>query len=239
MTDGVLLFVVLPYVGFALAIVGTIYRLKYRKFSVSSLSTQLLENRKLFWGSISFHWGIVAVLTGHLLALLVPVGFQSWNGSPVRLYLLEITGFALGVWAFGGLILLIYRRLTSRRIAVVTTPMDYVVLTLLFAQIATGLWIAVGYRWGSFWGTGVFVPWMWSLLTLRPRPELVANIPFVLQTHVTLFWMFLVVFPFTRLVHIITVPFQYVIRPWQIVTWVRRDRIPRKQETPTRVRTGV
>ena len=110
---------------------------------------------------------------------------------------------------------------------------------LLFAQIATGLWIAVGYRWGSFWGTGVFVPWIWSLLTFRPRPELVANIPLVLQTHVTLFWMFLVVFPFTRLVHIITVPFQYVIRPWQIVTWVRRDRVPRKQEIPERVRTGV
>ena len=48
MTDGVLLFVVLPYLGLALAIVGSIYRLKYRKFSVSSLSTQLLENRMLF-----------------------------------------------------------------------------------------------------------------------------------------------------------------------------------------------
>ena len=239
MSDGILLFVVLPYVGLTLAIVGTVYRLKYRKFSVSSLSTQLLENRKLFWGSISFHWGIVWILTGHLLALLVPVGFRAWNGSPVRLYLLEISGFALGLWALSGLIMLIYRRMTSRRVLAVTTRMDFVVLTLLFAQIVTGLWIAVGYRWGSFWGTGVFVPWIWSLLTFRPRPELVANIPLVLQTHATLFWMFLVVFPFTRLVHIITVPFQYLIRPWQIVRWVRRERVESKPEIPTRVGTGV
>ena len=239
MSDGVLLFVVLPYLGIALAIVGTVYRFKYRKFSVSSLSTQLLENRKLFWGSISFHWGIVAILTGHLLALLVPVGFQAWNGSPIRLYLLEITGFALGLWALGGLIVLIYRRFTSRRIRVVTTPLDFVVLALLLAQIVTGLWIAAGYRWGSFWGTGVFVPWIWSLLTFRPKPELVAHIPLVLQTHVTLFWTFLVVFPVSRLVHIITAPFQYVTRPWQLVGWVRRDRVAPKQEIPTRVRTGV
>ncbi|HSR45513.1 MAG TPA: respiratory nitrate reductase subunit gamma [Acidimicrobiia bacterium] len=239
MTDGVLLFVALPYVALTLAIVGSVYRLRYRKFSVSSLSTQLLENRQLFWGSVSFHWGIVAILTGHLLVLLVPVGFQAWNGSPVRLYLLEITGFALGIWALGGLVVLAHRRLTSRRVRVVTTRMDFVVLTLIFAQIVTGLWIAAGYRWGSFWGTGVFAPWIWSLLTLRPRPELVANLPLVLQTHVTLFWLFLVVFPFTRLVHIITVPFQYLLRPWQLVRWVRRERTAPKQEVPARVGTGV
>jgi nitrate reductase gamma subunit len=239
MSDGVLLFVVVPYVGLALAVVGTVYRFRYRKFSVSSLSTQLLENRKLYWGSVPFHWGILAILSGHLLVLLVPVGFQLWNGSPVRLYLLEITGFALGVWTLVGLLMLIYRRFTSRRIRVVTTPMDFVVLGLLFAQVITGLWIAVGYRWGSFWGTGVFVPWIWSLLTFRPRPELVTNAPFILQTHATLFWMFLVVFPFSRLVHIITVPFGYLTRPWQLVGWVRRDRPADVEDAREKAGSGV
>lgn len=239
MTDGVLLFVVLPYIGITLAVVGSVYRLKYRKFSVSSLSTQLLENRKLYWGSVPFHWGIVAILTGHLLALLVPIGFQAWNGSPVRLYILEITGFALGLWALGGLLVLGYRRLSSRRVKVVTTPMDYVVLLLLLAQIVTGLWIAAGYRWGSFWGTGVFVPWIWSLLTFRPRPELVADLPVVLQLHASLFWLFLIAFPFTRLIHIITVPVQYLMRPWQLVGWIRRDRPVSQQDVRSRVGSGV
>jgi nitrate reductase gamma subunit len=237
MSDGVLLFVVLPYVGLALAIVGSVYRLRYRKFSVSSLSTQLLESRRLYWGSVPFHWGILLILAGHLLALLVPVGIQVWNGSPLRLYLLEITGLALSVWALGGLLVLFYRRLTSARVRAVTTPMDFAVLTLLLAQVVTGLWIAAGYRFGSFWATGVFAPWIWSLLTFRPRPELVAGLPVVLQTHVTLFWLFLVLFPFSRLIHMITVPFRYLRRPWQLVVWVRRDR--RDEGAAPRVRVGV
>ena len=57
----------------------TIYRSIYRPFTVSSLSSQLLERKKLYWGSISFHYGIVLVLLGHLVALLLPQGLRLWN----------------------------------------------------------------------------------------------------------------------------------------------------------------
>lgn len=63
-----------------------------------------------------------------------------------------------------------------------------------------------------------------SLITLRPRPELVAPLPFVLQLHAGLFWAFLIAFPFSRLVHIVTLPIPYLVRPWHKVVWVRRDR---------------
>lgn len=210
-----LLFVVLPYVAVTLAVVVSVLRWRRAPFSVSALSSQLLEGRRLFWGSVSFHWGLSLVLLGHLAALLVPRAFTLWNGAPIRLYLLEITGFALGVWAAIGLSILIHRRLTNRRVAAVTTKMDLVVLAIIAVQIATGLWIAVGYRWGSFWGTGVFVPYIRSLAFFDPRPELVAPLPFILKAHVVSFWAFLLVFPFTRLVHIITVPLGYLTRPWQ------------------------
>ncbi len=212
-----LLFVILPYVAVALAIVVTVVRWRRHPFTVSALSSQILESRKLFWGSVSFHWGLSLILVGHLAALIVPRAFTLWNGEPLRLYLLEITGAALGVWAGIGLAVLIYRRLTNRRVAAVTTPMDLVVLGIIAVQIITGLWIAIGYRWGSFWGTSVFVPYIRSLLTLDPRPELVAPLPFILKAHVVAFWAFLVVFPFSRLVHIITVPLGYFTRPWQRV----------------------
>ena len=232
-------FVVAPYVAIIVAVGATMYRTRREAFSVSSLSTQLLENRKLFWGSFSFHWGILAVLTAHFLFLIIPVVFDVWNGSQIRLYMLEITGFALAGWALGGLIILIYRRITSRRVQVVTTKMDVVVLVLVLAQIITGMSIALGYRFGSFWGTSVFVPYVWSLITLRPRPELVAPLPFVLQLHVALFWLFLVAFPFSRLVHIVTLPLPYLVRPWQKVVWVRRDRSFAAQEKRNRASTGV
>jgi len=217
MTGNEMLFVVFPYVATALAIVVSILRWRRHPFTVSALSSQLLESRRLFWGSVSFHWGVSLVLVGHLLALLVPSGFELWNGAPVRLYLLEATGLALGLWALFGVVMLLTRRLRVRRVQVVTTPMDLVVLVLLLVQVATGLWIAVGYRWGSFWGTAVFVPYVRSLLRLAPQPELVAALPIVLKTHVLAFFAFVAVFPFTRLVHIVTLPLGYLTRPWQKV----------------------
>jgi nitrate reductase gamma subunit len=195
-----------------------VVRWRLHPFSVSSLSSQLLESRKLYWGSIPFHWGLSLILLGHLFALIVPRGLELWNGAPLRLYLLEITGLALALWAGFGLSVLIYRRLSNARIRRVTSPMDLVVLGVIALQIVSGVWIAIGYRWGSYWGTSVFVPYVRSLLTFRPDPAYVEPLPWVLKIHVLSFFAFLAVFPFSRLVHIITLPLQYLFRPWQKVT---------------------
>ena len=216
-TLSVMLFVVLPYAALALAIIVSVVRWREAPFSISSLSTQLLEGRKLFWGSIPFHWGIVLILTGHLFVLFLPSTVDWWNGVPLRLYALEITGVALAVWALFGMVVLTYRRLSNSKVRVVTTPMDYVVLTILFVQIISGLWVAIGLRFGAAWATGVVVPYIWSLVVLQPKPELISPFPLVLQIHVVAFWVFLAVFPFSRLVHILTYPILYLTRPWQKV----------------------
>jgi nitrate reductase gamma subunit len=217
-----LFFLILPYITIIMAISVTVYRSVYRPFTVSSLSSQLLERRKLYWGSISFHWGIVIILTGHLLALLAPRSLLLWNAVPVRLYLLELSGLALGVWALSGLLVLIWRRLSNKRILAVSTPMDFVVLFLLLISMVTGIITATSYRFGSYWFTGIFTPYLWSILTLRPQPGLVATLPWMIKLHVINFFLLLAVFPFSRLVHLITYPLGYLIRPWQIVIWVRR-----------------
>ena len=111
-----MLFGVLPYVVVVLAVVVTVVRWRRHPFSVSSLSSQMLESRKLYWGSVPFHWGIVLILLGHIAALLVPRGFELWNGEPARLYLLEATGLTLALWAGFGLAVLAYRRLSTPRI---------------------------------------------------------------------------------------------------------------------------
>ncbi|MCK4899353.1 MAG: respiratory nitrate reductase subunit gamma [Anaerolineales bacterium] len=219
-----LLFLVFPYVTIILAIIVTTYRAIYRPFTISSLSSQMLERRMLYWGSLSFHWGIVFVLIGHLLAIFFPKGMVLWNSVPLRLYLLEFTGVVLALWSLVGLLILLWRRFIERRIRVVTTPMDIVVLLLVLLSIVTGIVVATFYRYGSTWFTGVFTPYVWSILTLRPRPELVAPLPWMVQLHVLNLFILLAVFPFSRLVHIITYPLGYLFRPWQIVVWVRRAR---------------
>ena len=222
MDFNILFFLILPYITIFMAISVTVYRSIYRPFTISSLSSQLLERRKLYWGSISFHWGIVIILTGHLLALLAPRGLLLWNSVPVRLYLLEFSGLALGLWALGGLLVLSWRRLSEKRMLAVTTPMDFVVLFLLLVSMVTGIITATSYRFGSYWFTGIFTPYLWSILTLQPQPGLVATLPWVIKLHVINFFLLLAVFPFSRLVHIITYPLGYLIRPWQIVIWARR-----------------
>jgi nitrate reductase gamma subunit len=224
MNWNLLLFVIFPYVALALALVVTILRWRTRPFSISAQSSQLFERRKLFWGSIAFHWGITVILLGHFAALVVPRGFELWNRTPLRLYLLEITGLALGLWLLAGLLFLIYRRLRDLKVREVTTRMDLVVLAVLTVQVTSGLWTAFGYRFGSLWGPAVLVPYLRSLLLLQPRPELVANLPHVVQLHVFSFFILLVVFPFSRLVHVITVPLGYLARPWQIVLRLRPQR---------------
>ena len=217
MSGNEMLFVVFPYAAFALLVVVSIARWRLHQFTVSSMSSQLLESRRLFWGSIPFHWGLTLILIGHLAALIIPRSFELWNSVPLQLLLLEITGMALGLWALFGIVVLIARRIQVPRIRSVTTTMDAVVLGVILAQIVTGLLIAIGYRWGSFWGTSVFVPYVRSLLTFSPRPELVAALPVILKLHVLSFFVFVVIFPFSRLVHIVTLPLNYLTRPWQKV----------------------
>lgn len=225
-----LFFVILPYVSIAIFVVAGLYRRAYRPFTGSSLSSQLLERRKLFWGSVPFHWGIVLVLIGHLGALLVPAGLQLWNAVPIRLYLLEATGLALGLWALAGLLILVWRRVRERRVRVVSTPMDFVILALLLLSVVTGVLTAIVYRFGAAWFTVVFTPYLWSVATLRPQVALVTPLPWPIKLHVINFFVLLAVFPFSRLVHIATYPLGYVFRPWQIVIWNRRE--PRRNKEP-------
>lgn len=217
-------FIIFPYIATAVAIAVTIYRSIYRPFTVSSMSSQLLERKKLYWGSIAFHYGIVLVLLGHLLALLLPRELMLLNALPVRLYLLELTGLGLGIWALVGLIILLWRRLSDMRVRMVTTPMDLVVLVLVLVSTLTGVITATLYRFGITWFTVIFAPYLQSLFTLQPNLALVAPLPWVIKLHVINFFILLAVFPFSRLVHIITYPAGYLIRPWQIVIWNRKVR---------------
>lgn len=219
-----LLFVIFPYISIALFIVITVYRAIFRPFTISSLSSQLLERKQLFWGSISFHNGISLILIGHLLAVLFPDSLVLWNSVPLRLYILELTGLGLALWSFAGILILLHRRLTVANVRAVTVPTDLALLILILLSVATGIATATGYRFGSAWFPGVFSPYVLSILIMQPRPELVAPLPWMIQFHVFNFFILLALLPFTRLIHLITYPLSYLFRPWQIVVWVREQR---------------
>jgi len=228
MTTNQIALVVFPYIAIVLAVVLGIVRYKNRQNTHTSMSTQFLEGRTHFWGSVPWHYGILLVLIGHILALFFPSGILAWNGSPVRLYLLETTGLALGLFAFIGLLLLLYRRVANPRVASESNGLNYIVLIILLIQVVTGLAIATMYRWGSSWGAGSLTPYLWSLLSLRPDIDLIATMPFLVKLHIFNAFLFILLLPFTPLVHIFSVPLSYAGRPPQVVIW---NRLREKTET--------
>ena len=225
------LLVAFPYVAAVVFVVGVIYRRRRRGFTVSSLSSQFLEGRSLFWGTIPFHIGILVVFLGHLIAFLFPRATLGWNAMPVRLIILEVTAFIFGVTVLIGLSALMYRRFTNARIRAVTTRMDVAIELLLLAQVVLGLWVALGFRWGSSWFAADLTPYLWSLVRFSPETSAVFALPWVIKAHIVGAFLILFMVPFTRLVHFIVAPLDYIVRPYQQFMWNWDRKAIRNPET--------
>lgn len=214
-----LLFIALPYVSVILMLIGSIYRYRYAGFKFSSLSSQFLEGKKLFWGSQPFHWGMMFLFFGHLIGFMFPESVVAMNGDPMRLVIIEITAFGFAICALFGLLMLIRRRLTTKRIKVVTTKMDMFVLFILLVQIGSGMWVAYFSRWGSAWFASTLTPYLKSIFALNPDMEAVAAMPFAIQLHIVSAFIMIAFIPFTRFVHFLVYPIHYIWRPFQRVIW--------------------
>ncbi|MCC6315037.1 MAG: respiratory nitrate reductase subunit gamma [Thermomicrobiales bacterium] len=216
------LFVVFPYVAVALAVAVGLLRYYKDRFSFSSQSSEFLEKRELFWGSVPWHYGVVIILIAHLLAFLFPGLWGALVADPIRLYTLEIIGLALALLTIVGMVMLIARRIQRPRVFSVTTTLDWVLLVTLLAQVVLGFWVALMFRWGSDWYIRTAVPWLRSLVLLQPDIRFITALPWIVKLHMLGGFVLVALFPFTRLVHIFTVPVTYLWRPYQVVIWNRR-----------------
>lgn len=217
------IFVALPYASVLLFLVGTIQRYWEGPFTYSSLSSQFLENRQHFWGLVPFHYGLIAVLTGHLIGFFVPSWVLAFNSKPLRLYILETSALIFAVLTLIGLVQLIYRRLTDPKIKSVTSVMDWVILILLLIQVLAGIGTATVHPWGSSWFAATAVPYLWSLLWLNPNLAAVSQYPWLIKVHMAGAFLLAAVFPFTRLVHLLVFPTPYLWRRPQVVRWYSRQ----------------
>jgi nitrate reductase gamma subunit len=213
------LFVILPYLALAIFFIGTIYRYRNIKFQISSLSSEFLEGRQLFWGSVPFHWGMLFLFFGHLIAFLIPSSVLAWNSHPLRLLVLEVSAFVFGLSMLVGLSNLLFRRWQNSRIRTVTSKMDILVELLLIGQVALGLWMAYQHRWGSSWFASTLTPYLWSIFLLEPRMDAVAAMPITIQLHIVGAYLIVMLFPFSRLMHALVAPLDYLWRPYQRVIW--------------------
>ena len=214
-------FIVLPYVAMLVFLLGTIFRYRKAPYTYSSLSSQFLENQRHFWALVPFHFGIIAVLTGHVAAFLLPHQILEWNSSPLRLYILEGSALMFGLMTAVGIIAAILRRLTFSKVRQVTNRFDWIVLAMLLLQVMSGIYVAVMHPWGSSWFSAAVAPYLSSLIRFHPDLVFMTELPAGVKFHFVMAFSIIGVAPFTRLVHILVAPNPYLWRRPQVVRWYR------------------
>ena len=213
-----LLWVALPYVTLAVFVLGHIWRYRYDKFGWTTRSSQLYERRLLRIGSPLFHFGILVVLLGHVGGLVIPDTWTEAAGITEHTYHLAavVLGAIAGFCTLAGLAILIYRRRTVGPVFAATTRNDKLMYAVLASTILLGLaaTVAANIAGGGYDYRETVSPWFRSIFALRPDPELMTGVPILFQLHAVSALVLFCIWPFTRLVHMLTAPVGYLTRPY-------------------------
>lgn len=217
-----LLFGIYPYIAFTVFLVGSLVRYDREQYTWKTSSSQLLESKLLRRGSAPFHIGILAILGGHFVGLLTP--HEVWHFLGVSAQFKQIVAMAIG-GLFGliclyGITILLVRRLTNDRVRATTSTMDIAILLMLYAQLLLGL-ISIFISSGHMDGAEMLKLMSWAqnivILNGSVASAFVADVHIIFKLHIILGMTLFLVFPFSRLVHIWSVPIKYVNRSYQVV----------------------
>ena len=222
------LFQYYPYIAFAVFAIGCWARYDNAAYTWRTGSSQLLSGKWMRLGSNWFHIGVLAILGGHFVGLLTPIWIFDAIGIShgAKQILAIVVGGIAGVACFIGLSLLIHRRLFDPRIRRNSSFSDIAVLLLLYAQLILGLatiFISLGHLDGE--EMVKFMNWAQGIITLRPdAAAYVADVHPIFKAHLFLGLTIFLVFPFTRLVHMLSAPVWYLNRRgFQIVRTRKQD----------------
>jgi nitrate reductase gamma subunit len=206
-----LIFTVFPYICLTTFIVGHAYRYVTDRFAWNSHSSQLLDNRSLRWGVILFHIGIILTFVGHAGGLLIPQKYYDLVGitSQMHLTIAHRSGNVVGMAALVGCILLLRRRLTNPRVRAAGSLNDLITLWGLTVVVAGGVYNVL---FGHYNVLDSVAPWIRGIVFFSPDAELMRPVPLSFKIHVTLAWALLGFSPFSRLVHIWSLPISYLFR---------------------------
>ena len=221
------LFGIYPYIALAVLAIGSIARYERDPFTWKSKSSQLLRRKQLILGSVLFHIGVLTIFFGHLVGLLSPIVIWDMLGisHTGKQLLAVIVGGVAGVVALVGGILLLHRRLMDPRIRATSNFADIAILVLLLTQLVLGLgtiFVSLQHLDG---GEMVrLMTWAQAIFTFQPNAaDNIIGIHWLFQLHLVLGLTIFLLFPFTRLVHMLSAPLRYVIRPgFQIVRTRKR-----------------
>lgn len=211
-----------PYVALAVLAIGSVLRFDREQYTWRTGSSQLLRRRQLVLGSVLFHVGVLAIFVGHFVGLLTPVAVWDTLGVShgAKQMLAIVAGGVAGAMCLIGGVLLLHRRLFDARIRATSSFGDTAILILLVAQLCLGLaTIPISLSHSDGEEMLKFMNWAQGIFTFRAgTADYVADAHWIFKAHLTLGLTILLVFPFTRLVHMLSAPIWYLNRRgWQIV----------------------
>jgi nitrate reductase gamma subunit len=216
-----MLFGVYPYMALAVFIVGSWARFDLSQYTWRSGSSQLMHDKNFRLASNLFHIGIIAVLAGHFVGLLTPSAvYHRWLSYESKQLMAMLIGGFFGLICLVGLVMLLHRRLTNPRVRAQSSTSDIMVLWVLLVQLLLGLftiYVSTAHMDGS--QMVLLANWAQQIVTFQPLMAAASIEPVGLayKLHVFLGVTLFVLFPFTRLVHIISAPVWYLGRRYQIV----------------------
>ena len=237
-----LLFGAYPYIALAICLIGSWARFDLSQYSWKAGSSQMLQPKGMRLASNLFHVGVIFILCGHFVGLLMPEAlYHSFITSGQKQVVAMVSGGFFGILCLIGLVMLIQRRLGDPRVRASSSRSDIAILFVLLAQLVLGLLTIIASL-GHLDGSVMVLlgTWAQSIVTLQPvkAAGAIETVNVVYKLHVFLGLTLFVLFPFTRLVHIVSAPVWYLGRRYQIVRQkgvkpaMPRPQRPRGYESP-------
>lgn len=215
------LFGIYPYIAIVVMVVGSVMRYDQDQYSWKADSSQLLRSKGIKVGSSLFHIGIILLFFGHLVGLLMPESvYHLVMTAPQKQLMAMVAGGIFGSICFIGMTMLIIRRLFDKRIRATSKGSDTFILLLLYVQLLLGLAtlpVSAGHMDGSSMVS--LANWAQHIVTFRGgAADFVIGQSIVFKLHIALGLTTFLIFPFTRLVHMLSAPIKYLFRSgYQVV----------------------
>jgi len=229
------LYGIYPYIALTVLIVGSIARYERDPFTWKSSSSQLLRRKQLIVGSILFHVGVLTIFAGHLVGLLTPIAVFDALGIThgAKQLLAIVAGGIAGVMALTGGTMLLMRRMGDARIRATSTFADTGILMLLLAQLVLGIgtiFVSLQHLDGGEMVT--FMKWAQGIFFFDSNAaSYIEDASIIFKLHIFLGLTIFLIFPFTRLVHMLSVPLRYFTRTgYQVVRSRRQTPLPKRGE---------
>ena len=208
-----LAFLVFPYIALTIFVFGHASRYLTDRYGWNARSSEFLEKKQLFFGATIFHWGMLLAFLGHAGGLLIPQRFFDLIGinGETHSVIAHYNGMAVGIAALIGLVLLLFRRISCRRIQLTTSQNDFITLAGLIFVVGAGLYNVL---FGHYYILDTIAPWIRGIVTFSPDPALMRDVPLSYKVHIISALALLAFSPFSRLVHIWSAPVGYFFRSW-------------------------